>query len=117
MRFRFLLVPPAYCFKGTGTTSATRTVILRRTERDKYPWPSLVDYQDRYGVWEKHAKMNGSGKFLLIDRDGTILSTSYDAQEFEPIIIKALLCTQKSTYKFGSLKFISYLCSRRTKKY
>lgn len=59
-------------------------------ERDKYPWPSLVDYQDRFGVWEKHAKKNGSGKFLLIDRDGTILSTSFDAQELEPIIKKAL---------------------------
>ena len=62
-------------------------------ERDKYPWPSLVDYQDRYGVWEKHAKKNGSGKFLLIDRDGTILSTSYDAKELEPIIRKVLKCT------------------------
>lgn len=59
-------------------------------ERDKYPWPSLVDYQDRFGVWEKHAKKNGSGKFLLIDRDGTILSTSFVAQELEPIIKKAL---------------------------
>lgn len=59
-------------------------------ERDKYPWPSLVDYQDRFGVWEKHAKKNGSGKFLLIDRDGTILSTSFDVQELEPIIKKAL---------------------------
>ncbi|UKK56467.1 TlpA disulfide reductase family protein [Prevotella communis] len=59
-------------------------------KRDKYPWPSLVDYQDCFGVWEKHAKKNGSGKFLLIDRDGTILSTSFDAQELEPIIKKAL---------------------------
>lgn len=62
----------------------------RAMERDKYPWPSLVDFQDRYCVWEKHAAKNGSGKFLLIDRDGTILSTSYDAKELEPIIRKAL---------------------------
>ena len=59
-------------------------------ERDQYPWLSLVDYQDRYGVWEKHANKNGSGKILLIDRDGTILSTSNDAEELEPIIKKAL---------------------------
>ena len=62
----------------------------RAMERDQYPWPSLVDYQDRYGVWEKHANKNGSGKILLIDRDGTILSTSNDAEELEPIIKKAL---------------------------
>ena len=62
----------------------------RAMERDQYPWPSLVDYQDRYGVWEKHANKNGSGKILLIDRDGTILSTSTDAEELEPIIKKAL---------------------------
>jgi hypothetical protein len=62
----------------------------RAMEHDKYPWLSLVDYHDRYGVWEKHAAKNGSGKFLLIDRDGTILSTSYDAKKLEPIIRKAL---------------------------
>ena len=62
----------------------------RAMERDQYPWPSLVDYQDRYGVWEKHANKNGSGKILLIARNGTILSTSNDAEELEPIIKKAL---------------------------
>ena len=62
----------------------------RAMERDQYPWTSLVDYQDRYGVWEKHANKNGSGKILLIDRDGTILSTSTDAEKLEPIIKKAL---------------------------
>ena len=62
----------------------------RAMERDQYPWPSLVDYQDRYGVWEKHANKDGSGRILLIDRDGTILSTSTDAEELEPIIKKAL---------------------------
>ena len=62
----------------------------RAMERDKYPWPSLVDYKDQYGVWEKHGKNGGSGKIMLIDRDGTILSTSNDAQELEPLIRKAL---------------------------
>ena len=62
----------------------------RAMERDQYPWPSLVDYQDRYGVWEKHANKDGSGKILLIDRDGTILSTSTDAEKLEPIIKKVL---------------------------
>ena len=47
-------------------------------------------YQDRYGVWEKHANENGSGKILLIDRDGTILSTSNDAEVLEPLIKEAL---------------------------
>lgn len=59
-------------------------------EHDKYPWPSLVDYKDRYGVWEKHANKGGSGKIMLIDRDGTILSTSNDAQELEPLIKAAI---------------------------
>ena len=62
----------------------------RAMERDQYPWPSLVDYQDRYGVWEKHANKGGSGKIMLIDRDGTILSTSNDAQELEPLIKAAI---------------------------
>ncbi|MBR5652511.1 MAG: hypothetical protein IKX22_00290 [Prevotella sp.] len=46
--------------------------------------------QDRYGVWEKHGIKNGAGKILLIDRDGTIFSTSNDAEELEPPIKKAL---------------------------
>ena len=62
----------------------------RAMEHDKYPWPSLVDYKDRYGVWEKHANKGGSGKIMLIDRDGTILSTSNDAQELEPLIKVAI---------------------------
>ena len=59
-------------------------------ERDQYPWPTLLDYEDHYGVWEKHANKGGSGKIMLIDRDGTILSVSNDAQELEPLIKKAL---------------------------
>ena len=62
----------------------------RAMEHDKYPWPSLVDYKDRYGVWEKHANKGGSGKIMLINRDGTILSTSNDAQELEPLIKAAI---------------------------
>ena len=46
--------------------------------------------KDRYGVWEKHANKGGSGKIMLIDRDGTILSTSNDAQELEPLIKAAI---------------------------
>lgn len=91
-----LLIPLYEKYRDAGLTVVAiarewnMNSFRRAMEHDKYPWPSLVDYQDRYGVWEKHAKKNGSGKFLLIDRDGTILSTSYDARELEPIIIKAL---------------------------
>ncbi|MBQ9636439.1 MAG: TlpA family protein disulfide reductase [Prevotella sp.] len=62
----------------------------RAMEMDAYPWPSLVDYQDQHRVWELHGCKNGSGKILLIDRDGTILSTSNDAQTLEPLIRRAL---------------------------
>ena len=59
-------------------------------ERDGYPWPSLLELNDENGVWRKNGADNFGGAMYLIDRDGTILSTSTDAEELEPIIKKAL---------------------------
>jgi thiol-disulfide isomerase/thioredoxin len=59
-------------------------------EHDKYPWPSLLELNDENRIWEKNGAGNAGGAMFLIDRDGTILSTSTDAEELEPLIKKAL---------------------------
>ena len=51
---------------------------------------SLLELNDENGVWRKNGAGNAGGAMYLIDRDGTILSTSTDAEELEPIIKKAL---------------------------
>ena len=59
-------------------------------QKDGYPWTSLLELNDENHVWEKNGAGGAGGAMYLIDRDGTILSTSTDAKELEPIIKKAL---------------------------
>ena len=59
-------------------------------KKDGYPWQSLLELNDENDVWRKNGAGNGGGAMFLIDRDGTILSTSTDAEELKPIIKKAL---------------------------
>jgi hypothetical protein len=59
-------------------------------EHDGYPWSSLLEQNDENQIWRKNGVDNAGGAMFLIDRDGTILSTSTDAEELEPIIKKAL---------------------------
>lgn len=59
-------------------------------EQDGYPWPSLLELNDENHVWELNGAGNAGGAMFLIDRDGTILSTSNDAEELEPIIKAAI---------------------------
>ncbi|SFB77280.1 Glutathione peroxidase, house-cleaning role in reducing lipid peroxides [Xylanibacter ruminicola] len=59
-------------------------------KKDDYPWQSLLELNDENQVWRKNGADNAGGAMFLIDRDGTILSTSTDAEELEPLIKKAL---------------------------
>jgi hypothetical protein len=58
--------------------------------KDGYPWTSLLELNDENHVWEKNGAGGAGGAMFLIDRDGTILSTSTDAEELDPLIKKAL---------------------------
>ncbi len=57
---------------------------------DAYPWPSLLELNYENRIWELNGTGNGGGAMFLIDRDGTILSTSTDAEELEPLIKAAI---------------------------
>ncbi|MBR6128656.1 MAG: redoxin domain-containing protein, partial [Bacteroidaceae bacterium] len=59
-------------------------------KRDGYPWPSLLELNDENHVWRKNGADNSGGATFLIDRDGTILSTSTNAEELEPLIKAAI---------------------------
>ena len=67
-----------------------RQAMENAAKKDGYPWPSLLELNDENGVWRKNGAGNAGGAMYLIDRDGTILSTSTDAEELESIIKKAL---------------------------
>lgn len=95
-RHSIAMIPVYEKYKDKGFTVVAiareqkADAMQKAMERDSYPWPSLLELNDENGVWRKNGADNSGGAMYLIDRDGTILSTSTDAEELEPIIKKAL---------------------------
>ena len=90
------MIPVYERYKDKGFTviaiarEKNREAMENAAKKDGYPWPSLLELNDENQVWSKNGAGNGGGAMFLIDRDGTILSTSTDAEELEPLIKKAL---------------------------
>ena len=59
-------------------------------KQDGYPWPSLLELKDENQIWDNNGLANSGGGMFLIDRDGTILSSSSEGRILEPLIKKAL---------------------------
>lgn len=64
--------------------------MTQAAEKDGYPWQNYIDLKDELKVWQKNGLAFSGGGMFLIDSNGTILSTSTDADELEPLIRKAL---------------------------
>ena len=90
------MIPVYEKYKDKGFTviaiarERNRQAMENAAKKDGYPWQSLLELNDENGVWRKNGADNSGGAMYLIDRDGTILSTSTEAEELEPIIKKAL---------------------------
>ena len=90
------MIPVYEKYKDKGFTvvaiarERNRKAMENAVMKDGYPWQSLLELNDENQVWRKNGAGNAGGAMYLIDRDGTILSTSTDAEELEPIIKKAL---------------------------
>ena len=97
------LIPLYEKYKNKGFTVvgiAREDEVSRMTkaaEKDGYPWQNLVDLKDELNVWQKNGLSFAGGGMYLIDRDGTILSTSTDTEELEPLIRKALGLPEETT--------------------
>ena len=95
-RHSIAMIPVYEKYKDKGFTVVAiareqkADAMQKAMERDGYPWPSLLELNDENQVWRKNGAGNGGGAMYLIDRDGTILSTSTDAEELE-LLIKAAL--------------------------
>lgn len=59
-------------------------------EKEKYPWLSLLELNDRAEIWESYGIGNAAGTVYLVDRDGTILAIQPTAQEVETILKEKL---------------------------
>lgn len=73
--------------------------MTQAAEKDGYPWQNYIDLKDELKVWQKNGLAFSGGGMFLIDRDGTILSTSTNADELEPLIRKALGLPDESQEK------------------
>ena len=95
-RHSIAMIPVYEKYKDKGFTVVAiareqkADAMQKAMERDGYPWPSLLELNDENGVWRKNGADNSGGAMYLIDRDGTILSTSTDAEELEPLIKAAI---------------------------
>ena len=90
------MIPIYEKYKDKGFTviaiarETNKKAMEKAMKQDGYPWPSLLELKDENQIWEKNGLSNSGGGMILVDRDGTILSTSTDAEELEPLIKKAL---------------------------
>jgi thiol-disulfide isomerase/thioredoxin len=95
-RHSIAMIPVYEKYKDKGFTviaiarERNRQAMENAAKKDGYPWPSLLELNDENQVWRKNGADNAGGAMYLIDRDGTILSTSTEAGELEPLIRKAL---------------------------
>ena len=95
-RHSIAMIPVFERYKDKGFTviaiarERSRTAMENAANMDGYPWQSLLELNDENDVWRKNGVANAGGAMYLIDRDGTILSTSTNAKELEPLIKKAL---------------------------
>lgn len=95
-RHSVAMIPVYEKYKDLGFTvvaiarESDRKDMERAVRHDGYPWESLLELKDENQVWFKNGAGNGGGKMVLVDRDGTVLSTSDDAKELESLIRKAL---------------------------
>jgi thiol-disulfide isomerase/thioredoxin len=95
-RHSIAMIPVYEKYKDKGFTvvaiarERNRQAMENAAKKDGYPWQSLLELNDENGVWRKNGAGNAGGAMYLIDRDGTILSTSTDAEELEPLIRKVL---------------------------
>ena len=95
-RHSVAMIPIYEKYKDNGFTviaiarEDSREKMDKAMKQDGYPWESLLELKDENQVWRKNGANNAGGLMILVDRDGTILSTSTDASELEPLIRKAL---------------------------
>ncbi len=95
-RHSVAMIPVYEKYKDLGFTVVAiarekdRKDMERAVRHDGYPWESLLELKDENQVWFKNGAGDGGGMMILVDRDGTVLSTSDDAKELESLIRKAL---------------------------
>lgn len=72
--------------RETGNSEAMRKAIAQ----DGYPWPNLLELNDRAGIWKLYGISNAGGGQFLIDENGTVLAINPTAAELRQILARKL---------------------------
>lgn len=75
-------------FKVIGVARESETLINLKIaiEQDGYPWPQLVELDDRIHLWSQYGCQNAAGRKFLLDKVGTIIAIDPTVEELTAIL-------------------------------
>jgi peroxiredoxin len=79
--------------KGFEVVGVAREVddtddMRKAVEKDGYPWPNLVELNDRAGIWRLYGVERAAGGVFAVGRDGTVLAIDPTLEELRKIVAK-----------------------------
>lgn len=75
---------------GVARESEDLSDLQRAIEQDGYPWPQLVELDDRIHLWSQYGCSNAAGRKFLLDKAGTILAIDPSVEELTTILKERL---------------------------
>ena len=75
---------------GVARESEDLSDLKRAIEQDGYPWPQLVELDDRIHLWSQYGCSNAAGRKFLLDKAGTILAIDPSVEELTTILKERL---------------------------
>ncbi len=74
---------------GVAREAENIKALNRAIEQDNYPWPQLVELDDRIHLWSQYGCGNAAGRRLLINAEGVILAIDPTIEELTAEVEKA----------------------------
>lgn len=91
------LIPLYEAYKSSGfrVIAVAREVedtreMEQAVKQDGYPWPQLVELNDRTHLWSQYGSNNAPGRKILFDKTGLILAIDPSVEELEALLAERL---------------------------
>ncbi len=75
---------------GVARESEDLSNLKRAIKQDGYPWPQLVELDDRIHLWSQYGCSNAAGRKFLLDKAGMILAIDPSVEELTTILKERL---------------------------
>ena len=75
---------------GVARESEDLSNLQHAIKQDGYPWPQLVELDDRIHLWSQYGCSNAAGRKFLLDKAGTILAIDPSVEELTTILKERL---------------------------